>query len=441
MTTESLLRPETTAPSSEADAPDSVVTRGSQRGRLVFYVAASAVALHVLDDNFLQPRSGTSAADHLVSGLVPLALLGLGIWAYPRVRTGAAALIALAIGLAGVIFGSLGAVNTTVAVGPSGDAYTGLLAIPTGVVLISLAVVRLWTSRRQTSNRPWRYLRRLLLGVISVLALYMVVLPITIGYMAAHTARAVVPRAELGTAYEDVTLTTSDGLQLEGWYVPSKNRAAVIVFPGRKGSQDHARMLASRGYGVLLFDRRGEGVSEGEPNIFGWGGDKDIYAALDFLEDRPDVDPSRIGGIGLSVGGELMLQAAAEDERLAAVVSEGAGTRTFAEELEEYEGPELWAGIPLLAIKTGAVSIFSNTMPPPKLTDLVPAIAPRPAMLIWAPNGGNVEHMNPTYRRLIGPSASIWEIPDAMHIKGITTHPDEYEQRVGGFFDEALLED
>ena len=47
----------------------------------------------------------------------------------------------------------------------------------------------------------------------------------------------------------------------------------------------------------------------------GWGGERDIFAALDFLEDRPDVDPNRIGGLGLSVGGELMLQAAAEDER------------------------------------------------------------------------------------------------------------------------------
>ena len=44
---------------------------------------------------------------------------------------------------------------------------------------------------------------------------------------------------------EDVTLTTSDGLRLEGWYVPSKNGAAMIAFPGRKNPQVHTRMLAS----------------------------------------------------------------------------------------------------------------------------------------------------------------------------------------------------
>ena len=70
-------------------------------------------------------------------------------------------------------------------------------------------------------------------------------------------------------------------------------------------------MLVEHGYGVLLFDRRGEGASEGAGNMFGWGGERDIFAAIDFLESRPDVDPDRIGGLGLSVGGELMLQAAA----------------------------------------------------------------------------------------------------------------------------------
>src|SRR6185312_9486719 len=127
-----------------------------------------------------------------------------------------------------------------------------------------------------------------------------------------HIGRPVVPAAHLGTAYENVSFETADGLRLRGWYVPSRNGAAVIAFPGRRGPQAHARMLARHGYGVLLFDRRGEGASDGDGNMFGWGGDRDVLAAVEYLRSRPDVDPRRIGGIGLSVGGELMLQAAAE---------------------------------------------------------------------------------------------------------------------------------
>ena len=129
----------------------------------------------------------------------------------------------------------------------------------------------LWRSRRQSGSRAWRYGRRLLLAVGVVLAAGVVLLPTSIAYVVTHAARAEVPRTELGTAFEDVQFRTSDGLLLKGWYIPSKNGAAVIAFPGRSGPQKQARMLASHGYGVLLFDRRGEGESEGDPNAFGWG--------------------------------------------------------------------------------------------------------------------------------------------------------------------------
>jgi len=103
------------------------------------------------------------------------------------------------------------------------------------------------------------------------------------GYVSTHVGRAVVPPDELGVAHEDVTFTTADGLKLEGWYVPSRSRAAMIAFPGRKGPQKHTRMLVPHGYGVLLFDRRGEGESEGEPNAWDWGGDADVKAATGTL--------------------------------------------------------------------------------------------------------------------------------------------------------------
>ena len=137
-----------------------------------------------------------------------------------------------------------------------------------------------------------RYTRRAAKGVVAALVLGELVGPFATMYLTTHVSRAEVPARDLGASFEDVTLTTSDGLHLQGWYVPSRNGAAVIAFAGRKGPQPHTRMLARHGYGVLLFDRRGEGASEGDPNMFGWGGTRDIHAAVDFLQHRPDVDPS-----------------------------------------------------------------------------------------------------------------------------------------------------
>ena len=57
----------------------------------------------------------------------------------------------------------------------------------------------------------------------------------------------------------------------------------MIVFPagGRSGPQEHVRMLARHGYGVLIFDPRGTGESEGDP--YRWGGERDVKAALAYL--------------------------------------------------------------------------------------------------------------------------------------------------------------
>ena len=152
---------------------------------------------------------------------------------------------------------------------------------------------------------------------------------------------------QLGALHENVSFTTSDGLRFHGWFVPSKNGATVISFPGRKGPQKPARLHGHEGYGVLLFDRRGEGESDGDPNALGWRGTRDLEAAIAYLRSRPDVIPDRIGGVGLSVGGEMMFQAAAETDDFKAVVSEGAGIRSVREAVH-MDGSEKVA---LLAVR------------------------------------------------------------------------------------------
>ncbi len=408
---------------------------------VVARAAIGLVALHVADDNFIQPQPGTSAADHLVSGLVPLVLLVLAVWSYPRLRAGLRATIALIIGAFGIVAG-VEAVYYTTKGGPAGDDFTGLLAIPAGIVLLVVGVVTLWRSRRRDDPRARRYGRRGLLAVGAVAALYVVIAPFYGAYIFTHVARGFVPEAELGATYEEVSFKTSDGLELEGWYIPSRNGAAVIAFPGRKGPQRPARMLARHGYGVLLFDRRGEGESEGDPNTFGWRGERDLDAAVAFLEQRADVDPGRIGGIGLSVGGEMMLEAAAESDGLKAVVSEGAGIRSVHEALAIPETSAMLQASLVHAVVTPGVALFSNTLPPPSLEDLVARIAPRPVFIIYAKpgQGGEAELSQKFYDAAREPK-TIWQVPGAGHTGGIEAQPAEYERRVIAFFDDALLGD
>lgn len=404
---------------------------------LAFRLAIAVIALRVLDDRFVQPQPGTSAGDHLVSGLVPLTGLALAAWAYPRLKAGAQGALALLLGPFGIAAGAE-ALYYLRHGGLSGDDYTGLLAIPAGLVLIGLGAVTLWRSRRLDDHRAWRYGRRSLLVAGTYLAVLWVSMPLVFGYGFTHIARAK-QSVDLGVPTERVSVRTSDGLRLAGLYVPSRNGAAVLAFPGRVGPQAHARMLARHGYGVLLLDRRGEGESEGDPNAFGWDFDKDIAAGVRYLKTRRDVEPGRIGGLGLSVGGEMMLQTAASDHDLAAVVSEGAGARMLSEEFSDLHGIDKWLAAPQAAAKYAAVELFSGTGMPRDLTKYLPRIAPRPVFLINAEHN-EVDAKAPEYWAAARAPKQRWLVPKGGHTDGIRVMPAEYERRVVAFFDRALLD-
>ena len=401
--------------------------------RLLFTGATAIVALHVAVDSFIAPEPGTGIRDHLLRGSSSLALLTMATVVFPHLPTGGRAALAAGLGVLALEGAALAVADAT-AVGARGEDWTGFLLVPVGLVLLGLSVALLWRSRKPGR---FRYLRRAGIAVAGLLAAYWLVVPVAIGILATHRPRADVGPADLGRPYEEVTLRTSDGLDLAAWYVPSRNGAAVISYPTRQGKLPQARMLVRHGYGVLLLDARGYDGSEGDPNTFGWAGAEDIDAAVAWLHRRPDVRDGRIGGIGFSVGGEMMLQAAASNTGLRAVVSEGAGIRSLREHL--LYGRRGWFSLPEAAVQTAAVAVLSGAAPPQSLTDLVARIAPRPLLLIYAGQGRGGEELNPEYYDAASPPRTLWEIPEAGHVGGYQARPHEYEERVTTFLDRALL--
>ena len=398
-------------------------------------IALGAVALHVADDSFFQPNPGTSATDHLAGGLLLLLPLVAAIVFYPRLLAGARATIALLGGYFGVL-GGIEAVHYAKEVGPSGDDYTGLLSMAAGLTLVGLGIATLWRSRRG-GRLWWRYTRRLLIVGAALVTAVLVLIPTAVAYVITHAARPYVPTADLGAAYEQVEFTTSDGLLLKGWYIESRNGAAVISFPGRAGSQSRAKMLAGNGYGVLLFDRRGEGESEGDPNLLGWHGERDVHAAVKFLQTRPGVDPERIGGVGLSVGGEMMIAAGAESGALKAIMSEGASGWSVRDDWAR--GGSRWDVLLGRSIFTAAVATFASNPPPANLEGLVPKISAATFFVYGEQGQPEEKPANEGFYERAQGYKEIWEVPGSGHMKGIEAQPQEYERRVVGFFDKTLL--
>lgn len=126
-------------------------------------LALAVVGVAIVDDAFVHSEPGTSAADHIVSGLVPLAAVGVVAAVYPRMRAGARATV-------GVIVGSL-AVVAGIAERPH---VTALLAGLAGAWLLCLGLVMLWRTRRRGGRR---YVRRSLAGIAALAVGVFVVLP------------------------------------------------------------------------------------------------------------------------------------------------------------------------------------------------------------------------------------------------------------------------
>ena len=256
---------------------------------------------------------------------------------------------------------------------------------------------------------------------------------------AAHPQTGTKTPADVGLSYTDATLISNDGTQLAAWYAPSENGAAIVLRHGSGSTKtatiDHAAFLADAGYGVLMMDARGHGDSEGRINELGWHGNEDIATAVDFLESNHEITRG-IGILGLSMGGEEALNYAATDERVATIVAEGVGVGTYSDAVADdpnpFERSVEWTQFAL-------TDLLSDVPPPRGVAASMPAIAPRPVLLITGEE--EIEStMGPIYASVGGPTTTLWELPRTAHTDALNEHPDEYRTEVLGFFDNALLE-
>lgn len=404
----------------------------SRPERRIFFAGAALIGVHAIVDTQVAPQQGTGFVDNLGPLFGPIVVLAVAAFAYPRLRPGLrAALAALLAGL-GLEAAAIGLADLGRTFARPSD-ITGLLLAPVAATLLVQSVLLLWQNR--TAGR-YRYLRRAAIAAAAAVGCFWLAVPLAMTIYATHRPRAEVNAARLGAPYHRVAVPTRDGLSLAGWYVRPRNGATIISFPTRIGKLPEARMLIRHGYGVLLLDMRGYEGSDGNPNAFGWGATKDIDAGVAWLSRRAEVHS--VGGIGFSVGGEQMLEAAAENPKLKAVVSEGAGARSVREEL--LHGWRAAMAIPSQTVQTAALAVLSQTHPPPSLADAVARISPRAVFFIYAEHGVGSEELNRTFYARAHEPKAIWRVGGAGHTGGLAARPREYERRVTTFFDRFLLD-
>jgi fermentation-respiration switch protein FrsA (DUF1100 family) len=130
-----------------------------------------------------------------------------------------------------------------------------------------------------------------------------------------------VPR-DIGMEYRDVTLRTSDGVDIHGWFVPGPGSRVLLFFHGNAGNISHRldsiRQFHSLGLSVFIIDYRGYGQSGGRPSEAGMA--RDALAAWEYLSGDMGIDPGDIILFGRSLGGSIAAELAANTEPLALIV-------------------------------------------------------------------------------------------------------------------------
>jgi uncharacterized protein len=248
---------------------------------------------------------------------------------------------------------------------------------------------------------------------------------------------------ENGQPIQQVHFKTIDNLTLTGWYLPPKNGAVIILQHGYHANSAQmlpiGLMLARHGYGVLLFDFRGHGKSEGNTVTLGLFEVQDTDAAVSFLLKQSEVN--KIGLIGNSMGGATGILAASKNEKIQAIAVEGVFS-----ELKDEVGIGIEVQTPLPAFPFDMIFVYiAERETGFRLSDIAPVekigeISPRPILIM---QGGNDKRINSDSGKSLFAAArepkQYWYEPTAAHVAIYQAAPQDYEKHVIEFFNQHLL--
>jgi alpha-beta hydrolase superfamily lysophospholipase len=270
-----------------------------------------------------------------------------------------------------------------------------------------------------------------------------------------------------GATREDFEVTAPDGALLRGWKVRPKNPNGnwVLVFHGvadnRVGVLGQSEFLLRAGYSILMMDARAHGASGGPIATYGWLERNDTRAIIDALyyserpryasrqmsinphlpfTPRPAAPSPHLFALGESMGAGIVLQSAAADPRIEAVVAE-APFANLREASYDYAGLRKypWLGKTLFAPGTWTLLYRDEKLAGFPVAEVSPvkAVAARafPVLLICDEKDEALpcRHSQMIYAAARGPK-QLWVVPRAFHTAAYGFAPEEFRRRVLSFF-------
>lgn len=262
--------------------------------------------------------------------------------------------------------------------------------------------------------------------------------------------------SSLGLTYRNVTfLSREDHLLLRGWLIPGilpngrlTVERTIIQIHGAESNRTQAldidASIVRQGIAVLAFDTRGSGESAAAPKGGGYFEQRDVLGAVDFLRSGPLPypelgRPQAIGGWGISVGGDALIYAAAQEPAIQAIVVDSAYA-TMAEYMEPAFG--IYAAI-IPGTRYSEMLLYGLDYTAIRPVDVIARIAPRPIFLI---QGAADIYILPSHMTKLAEAAKAapdahvqtWLVPNANHIQAYHLAESTYIDRFVTFFKTEL---
>jgi len=246
--------------------------------------------------------------------------------------------------------------------------------------------------------------------------------------------------AARGLAFDNVAVTTTDGMHLKGWFIPSAGPATVMIVHGYKDTRSMmlgvASILHTHGFNVVVPSLRGHDDNDGDQISFGLREFADLDAFYRYAVARPDVDRRRFGLFGVSMGGTISIGYTAQNPGIRALVSDCA----FSSIRDTVEtSVRFFTGLPPFPFAP-AILFWTERELHGDVDDVdakkwMRAIGPRPVLVM---QGGSDKVVSPESGTRLFEAASepkeLWFEPSVGHAEFLKMRPQEFETRLAKFF-------
>ena len=252
--------------------------------------------------------------------------------------------------------------------------------------------------------------------------------------------------ASISPAYEEVTFQTPDNIMLKGWLFSGQSNKLVIMIAGHGQNRENpeydsvhiAKDVITHGYSVLLYDARGNGISQKTRAGFGFGTGNDILGAVSFAKNK-GYDEKRIAIIADSMGATATTLLADKLSRIGAIIVDSPAAR-----LEPIVSSAMWREkhIPYVfhpGIYFLAKHIFGVDIPGVRPINTLAFVPQRVFLFLHGENDATIPVENSRLLLSKANAASRLVIfPNAGHVQTYKTNPSLYKQEVFDFLTRNL---